>query len=193
MAPFVNVDALKKLNHCDNVKKCSTCEPVFRHTKEELGKMLGYTAIHEIGHVFGLLDKSSFTGANDSGHSGDPKNYMFAVNLYPGYLRRFEDYKTTMKYTIKKGDNLSKIAARIGLSWKKLYEFKGQDGKKNRELLRSGDPNLIYPGEGVWIPDDKARLLFKRKLWLMDESFTKSQIDSMRRWIVAGRTMYDPR
>jgi LysM repeat protein len=48
-------------------------------------------------------------------------------------------------YTIKSGDNLSSIAARYGMSWQTLYN-------SNKGNLRSGNPNLIYPGETIQIP-----------------------------------------
>ena len=52
------------------------------------------------------------------------------------------------KYTIKKGDSLFKIARKYttnGAKWKELYEL-------NKSKLKSGDPNLIYPGEKLTIP-----------------------------------------
>lgn len=48
-------------------------------------------------------------------------------------------------YTIKGGDNLSKIASQYGLSWQQLWEA-------NKGNLRSGNPNLIFPGETIQIP-----------------------------------------
>ena len=55
-----------------------------------------------------------------------------------------------MYYTIKKGDWLSKIARRHGLSsWKVIY-----DHKENEEFRKKRpDPNLIYPGDVIFIPD----------------------------------------
>ncbi len=53
---------------------------------------------------------------------------------------------------IRRGDTLSKIARKFGTKWRKLYKFKGPDGIKNSERLRSGNPNLIYPGEIIWVP-----------------------------------------
>ncbi len=57
-----------------------------------------------------------------------------------------------IEYLIRRGDTLSKIARRFGTGWRKLYRAKGPDGKKNSERLRSGNPNLIYPGETIWVP-----------------------------------------
>lgn len=52
-------------------------------------------------------------------------------------------------YTIAKGDNLSRISnAAYGnpRDWRKIW-------KANKATLRSGDPNLIFPGEILWIPE----------------------------------------
>lgn len=43
-------------------------------------------------------------------------------------------------YTVKSGDTLSKIGQQLGVDWRKITGF------------RSGDPNLIYPGEVLTIP-----------------------------------------
>lgn len=47
-------------------------------------------------------------------------------------------------YTIQKGDNLSKIARKYGLTWQELYNA-------NRDVVGS-NPNLIYPGQVLTIP-----------------------------------------
>jgi hypothetical protein len=58
--------------------------------------------------------------------------------------------------------------------------------------VRSRDPNLIVPGEKIRIQDIGARLMFVHSLELTDKSFTKPQLETMRAWIDAGRTMFDP-
>ncbi len=52
-------------------------------------------------------------------------------------------------YTVKKGDWLSKIARRYGLSsWKVIHDHPdNEEFKKKRP-----DPNLIYPGDIIFIP-----------------------------------------
>jgi len=50
-------------------------------------------------------------------------------------------------YTVKKGDSLSKIAKREygdAQQWRRIYEA-------NRDTIK--DPDLIYPGQVVRIPD----------------------------------------
>jgi LysM repeat protein len=54
------------------------------------------------------------------------------------------------KYTIVKNDTLWDIAAAAygtGRKYTVIWEA-------NKSSLRSGDPNLIYPGEVLWIPND---------------------------------------
>lgn len=61
----------------------------------------------------------------------------------PGGLTGTWDAATNT-YTIDKGDYLSKIAKAFGVDWKKMYD-------ENKSTLKSGDPNLVYPGEKVII------------------------------------------
>jgi hypothetical protein len=60
------------------------------------------------------------------------------------------------EHTIVKGETLSGIAARHGMTWQELYAFDGGTGIPNRERLRSGDPNLIFPGEVILVPGPSA-------------------------------------
>lgn len=64
------------------------------------------------------------------------------------------------QYTIIPGDNLSSIAgAAYGdpRKWRVIW-------KANQSRLRSGDPNLIFPGEVITIPLDKEEQTLKRVL-----------------------------
>ena len=76
-------------------------------------------------------------------------------------------------YTVRPGDTLSGIARRVGYSsWQSLW-------KKNKKRLRSGDPNLIFPGEkiyydtggytGAWGPEGKLAFLHQKELVLNAE------------------------
>ena len=52
--------------------------------------------------------------------------------------------KTPQEYTVKPGDNLTKIAKELGLkSWRELYDL-------NKDQIK--DPNLIYPNQKLKIP-----------------------------------------
>ncbi len=46
-------------------------------------------------------------------------------------------------YTVEAGDNLSKIGAKYGITWKAIYDA-------NRDLIK--DPDMIHPGQELKIP-----------------------------------------
>lgn len=46
-------------------------------------------------------------------------------------------------YTVQSGDNLTKIGAKYGISWKAIYDA-------NTDILK--DPDKIYPGQELKIP-----------------------------------------
>jgi len=46
-------------------------------------------------------------------------------------------------YTVVAGDNLSKIAAKYGITWKEIFDA-------NRDIL--SNPDLIHPGQELKIP-----------------------------------------
>ena len=51
------------------------------------------------------------------------------------------------RYVVAKGDSLSRIAERAygdGSKWRKIYEA-------NKDIIK--DPDLIYPGQALRIPD----------------------------------------
>jgi hypothetical protein len=191
---MVHIESIQRKNFCVDVTRCDTCETLFRNSKDELGKQIGQVAVHEIGHLFGLNAPADFKGADADGHIGDPGNFMFAITRHKDFQPPETDSQRTKKYKIVKGDWLSKIALRVGFwpvheGWKTLYNFKGKDGKANKELLRSGDPNLIFPGEEIWIPDIPARIAFTRAAELQTKSFTAEQIATMRAFVKAGKTI----
>lgn len=51
-------------------------------------------------------------------------------------------------YTVKLGDNLSKIGNHYGVSWQKIFEA-------NRDKLKA--PDKIYPGQELQIPEAESR------------------------------------
>jgi hypothetical protein len=190
MTGSVYVEALRRANSCDDVSDARTCELVFRSTPQELGLAVAYTAVHEAGHLFGLMDG----GADGAGHSPDAGNFMFDISLRVDYPPRTQDRQRTKKYRIEQGDTLSSIADRIGFrppraTWQTLSDFRGQDGKRNRDLLRSHNPNLIGPGDEIWIPDARARLAFRRSLELQPKSFISAQVATMKQFLASGKTV----
>ena len=50
------------------------------------------------------------------------------------------------EYTVKKGDNLSKIASQYGIKWKDIFEA-------NKDIIKN--PDLIQPGWKLKIPAKK--------------------------------------
>jgi LysM repeat protein len=60
------------------------------------------------------------------------------------------------KYTIGQGDTLSKIAQRHDMTWRALYNFDGGTGTSNRNRLRTNEPNKVYPGEIILVPDSNS-------------------------------------
>lgn len=62
--------------------------------------------------------------------------------IYPGQTLVIPN--TRGRYTVRRGDTLSGIAARYGIDWHELYAA-------NRETI-GPDPDLIYPGEVLTIP-----------------------------------------
>jgi hypothetical protein len=191
----VNLEAIRRKNMCRDVTRCDTCERLFHRSPDEYGRMITSTALHEIGHLFGLNDGAAFTGSDGSGHSGDPANMMFAITNHKDYKPPEEDSARTVKYTIAKDDTFSEIARRIGfwppttIGVKKLSELKGKDGKRNLDLLKSKDAAKITAGEQIWIPDIPARIRFTREMELKVKTYTKEQYDTMRAFIKAGKTI----
>lgn len=51
------------------------------------------------------------------------------------------------EYVVEKGDTLSEIGQKYGVSWRKIFEA-------NKDVI--SDPDLIQPGWKLKIPDDNA-------------------------------------
>jgi len=58
-------------------------------------------------------------------------------------VRIAEGAPSGQEYEVVRGDNLSKIGKRFGLSWQEIYEV-------NKQLIK--DPDLIQPGWKLKIP-----------------------------------------
>jgi hypothetical protein len=75
-------------------------------------------------------------------------------------------------YTIKPGDTISDIVSFCknengeSPSWKTVYEA-------NKDNLRSGDPNLIFPGEKIKLPDGYT---------LDDAALSSAQLENLKDW-----------
>ncbi|MFB3813534.1 MAG: peptidoglycan-binding protein [Terriglobales bacterium] len=55
-------------------------------------------------------------------------------------------------HTVKQGEWLSKIAASYGLPWKLIW-----DHPKNASLKQRRDPNILFPGDQIFIPSSETR------------------------------------
>lgn len=56
-------------------------------------------------------------------------------------------------YTVKRGDTLSAIGRKYGVSWRTIWNFNLKyRSAATRALLRARGPNLIYAGQVFWIP-----------------------------------------
>lgn len=64
--------------------------------------------------------------------------------IYTGQVLKINGkVENTKTYTVKKGDNLSKIASKYGTTWQSIYE-------KNKKVI-GDDPNLIKEGQVLTI------------------------------------------
>ena len=184
------------------------CGPAFQETVSSLGSLIANTTIHEMGHMLGISDG----GFDDGGHTADVDNYMWSSLSLSGP----SDFASSpFIYTVKSGDTLSGIwhryvngtldKCRIGpWGWTYMDVWDDQDNKAEGFIAhptksgvpgrRANDPNWIYPGEKVALPNFNLRTQdFRRKMrgFLGKKSFTDEQKDRMRRFIasrlVAGK------
>lgn len=120
------------INHGNNLyssyyhlKKDSVC--VKKGDYIEKGTLIGFMGA--TGHVTG---KHLHFGIKKNGKWVDPKVYLLnEVNVSKAT-------NTEIIYVVKKGDNLTKIAAYYNTTWKDIYN-------KNKELI-GNNPNLIKVG-----------------------------------------------
>lgn len=76
------------------------------------------------------------------------------VNIGSVSWRSYRDWYLNASpfYTIKPGDTLSSIAKKRGVTWQQIYS----DPKNNDFRKKRPNPNLIYPGDKVFIPSADA-------------------------------------
>lgn len=88
---------------------------------------------------------------------GEAPSYEIQNKLWEVYDRIDPDYRSSdlvmnvtvsptaqhEEYVVSKGDNLSKIGKKYGLTWKEIYNA-------NKDLIKN--PDLIYPGWKLKIP-----------------------------------------
>lgn len=91
------------------------------------------------------VSKGSILGVKGStGYSVSP-HLHFAVKVNNKYVdpKPYLTADSEVKYVVKKGDNLSKIAKKYNTTWKSIYS-------KNNGIIGS-NPNLIKPGMVLYI------------------------------------------
>jgi predicted Zn-dependent protease with MMP-like domain len=185
-----------------------SCVTAFLETQDSLGSLIANTTIHEIGHMLGMQDG----GYDGGGHTTDPDNYMWnsrSIDLLNDFA------SSPFEYTVKAGDTLSGIWHRYvngtldkcrvgppGLTYLDVWQnednrakgFVADPTKNGIAGRRANDPNWIYPGEKVSLPNNNLRTpAYRRKLpgFVGQKTFTKGQKDTMKRFIAdrlaAGR------
>ena len=176
------------------------CEPTFPETEASLGSLIANTTIHETAHMLGMQDG----GYDDGGHSKDLDNYMWDAGSLPGGTTMISPM---FEYTVKQGDTLSGIVqryvhglidrCRVGstdLSYMMVWQlpankelgFVAHPTKSGVLGRRRNDPNWIYPGEKVALPNTSLRSQAYRRNFpgfLGKKSFTDDQKERMRRFI----------
>lgn len=180
------VEVLMKLNYCEDSNDFATCIPTFPDKPEMLGKVLVFVALHEIGHLFGLMNKKSYTGADDWGHTGDTTNCMFDGPNHKDFVEHGKTDKRTKKYVLKEGESLAKLARKVGYP-SEIYikKLRGKDKRSNEEILKKGEKE-------IWIPDIQKKIKYQREVEFEDKSFTNEQIEFMRKWIKKGNVIFGP-
>jgi hypothetical protein len=180
----------------------SACEAAFPETEDSLGTVIANVTIHETGHMLGM----DTGGHDDGGHTSDPANYMWDPGTMPGGDTHVGLF---FEYTVQRGDTLSGIvrryvqgklnSCRVGsndLKWIDVWRhpankemgFVAHPKKSGVAGRRLNDPNWIYPGEKVALPNDNLRTqAYRLKVegFLKKKSFTKDQIDTMTTFIAA--------
>ncbi len=86
---------------------------------------------------------------DESGNRINPTKYLYA---FPNQTINPEDesivmrYNTYVEYTVQSGDTLWSIARKYNTTWQQIYE-------NNKEVI-GDNPNLIYPGQVLKIPNN---------------------------------------
>ena len=105
------------------------------------GDTLGTDVIKTTGNSTGLhLHFAIYNGSEYV----DPTDYLQGKKTLVGYAENIPTKSGETIYVVVKGDTLSKIASLYGTTYQKLAEY---NGIKN--------PNLIYPGQHIRIPEEQ--------------------------------------
>jgi nucleoid-associated protein YgaU len=117
-----------------------------------------YKSLIDLANALGVSNLTITEGEGVLHIEGNAASAEDKQRLWDEYAKIDPDYRsgdlilnisapeaTATKYTVQPGDNLSKIASKYGTTWQKIFEA-------NRDII--DDPNKIYPGQELVIPQD---------------------------------------
>ena len=109
--------------------------------------------------IYGHLDRidvkknqlvNSNTILGTTGKTGLATGIHLHLEVYDNKTKKYidpekysKDYDSKNYYVVKKGDNLTKIAKKYNTTWQDIYN-------KNKDII-GNNPNLIYPGQILYI------------------------------------------
>lgn len=117
-----------------------------------------YQSIIDMANSLGVTDLNVADGEGFIKITGAAPSAEAKQQLWDEYNRIDPEYRSgdlvlditapeaaANTYTVQSGDNLSKIGAKYGVSWQKIFEA-------NRDKLN--DPDKIFPGQELVIPSE---------------------------------------
>lgn len=117
-----------------------------------------YKSLIDLANALGVQNLTVEEGEGVLHISGQAASAADKERLWDEYAKIDPDYRsgdlvlnitapeaTETVYTVQPGDSLSKIGAKYGVSWQKIYEA-------NRDKI--DDPDKIYPGQELVIPKE---------------------------------------
>lgn len=141
-----------------------------------------------VGPFKNLMDyeKKAFAGLGKelkiSDSTGNPIQDFEGNKIY---VPKDHCSKGFVEYTIKSGDTLSKISKMFGISnYKILFNHKYNESfrKDRTDPTKTRDPNLIYPGETIYIPFEIATKINMLKFYYVSAPTFGSEIEEKYRW-----------
>lgn len=108
-------------------------------TKSDYGVGAGAAIPYQIGTAEKTVSRESVRPEKPRAYKPKPKSSSSS--------------KGHTTYTVKRGDNLSSIAKKYGMSWKDIWNYNLKNRKPSTvKTLKKRGPNLIYSGSKFYIP-----------------------------------------
>ncbi|MCS6873616.1 MAG: LysM peptidoglycan-binding domain-containing protein [Pyrinomonadaceae bacterium] len=117
-----------------------------------------YKSLIDLANALGVQNLTVQEGEGVLHISGQASSSADKQRLWEEYGRIDPDFRsgdlvlnisapesTATTYTVQPGDSLSKIGAKYGVSWQKIFEA-------NKDKI--SDPDKIYPGQELVIPQE---------------------------------------